>query len=80
MGDQQRRAGGQAGEKGHDRDDDDQRPPGDEVARYERRIGLERRFRIHGEKRLDDRFVHDGDPSEIVSLPSPTTSRRAKPN
>ena len=80
VGDQQRRASGQAREKGHDRDDDNQRPPGDGVPRYERRIGLERRFRFHGENRLDDRFVHDGNPSKIVSLLSPTTSRRAKPN
>ena len=35
---------------------------------------------FNGENRLDDRFVHDGNPSKIVSLPSPTTSRRAKPN
>ena len=80
VGDQQRRARRQAGEKGHDRDHHDQGAAGDRVARYELRIALERRLRLGGEQRVDDRFIHDGDPSKIVSLPSPTTSLRAKPN
>ena len=42
VGDQQRRARGQAREKGHDRNDDDQRASSDRIARDERRVGLER--------------------------------------
>ena len=81
VGDQQRRARGEAGEKGHDRDDDDERAARDRVARDERRPGLERGLRGDGADGLDDGFVHDDRiPSKIVSLPSPTTSRRAKPN
>ncbi len=80
VGDEQGGAGGQAGKKGHDRDDDDQRAPGDGVAGDEPRMALERGLRFDGADGIGNRFVHGGDPSRIVSLPPPTTSLRAKPN
>ena len=54
--------------------------PATESRGYERRLSLECGLRFDGQNRFEDRLVHGGKPSKIVSLRSPTTSRRAKPN
>ncbi len=66
LGDQNRAAGGEAGEKRHDGDDDDQRAAGDRIGGHQRHVALELRIRRHGGR---ERCVHGESPSKIFNCP-----------
>ena len=78
LGYQQRAAGGQTREQGHDRDHDDQRASGDRIPRNERHAPVDHRLGL--KRAVVGGLVHSGAPSNRATLPSPTTSRRANPN